>query len=60
LKRSPLQDFGETLGLSSGRRLSRVAAGNALAYAGSKKDLANFLKQAKLPLHTDQQKKVYT
>jgi len=31
LKHTPQQDFGETLGLSSGRRLSRVAAGNELA-----------------------------
>jgi hypothetical protein len=59
LKNPLQQDFGETLGLSSGRRLSRVAAGNALADAGSKKDLAYFLKQAKLPLVTDQQKKFY-
>jgi hypothetical protein len=32
------------------------ASGNALTGAGSKKDLANFLKQEKLPLHADQQK----
>ena len=30
LKHTPQQDFGETLGLSSGRRLSRVATGNEL------------------------------
>jgi len=32
---------------------------NQLGGKGSTKDLANFLKQAKLPLVTDQQKKFY-